>query len=277
MQNLVVAASQSTMNITFTKEFITPELARVYLTRNTKNRSLRSNKVNKVKRDILAGNWALTHQGVAFNNKGELIDGQHRLNAVVLAEKGCWMYVARYVEDIPTTKTMPFDTQTPRTASDLSEIPKKILEVARCMLLGADINHRVASSATEVIEFAEKHMNLINHVCDLSKTHAKFRSSAPIKAAVALLCIANPTEEEDILEQFRMYVSMNGIHEMWPSVSAFLRYSTNNGHVPHGQPVAMKRAWVAFRPGTRDRVLNRLHEADKMKEEMAAAMAVASR
>src|SRR5262245_41386859 len=62
---------------------VTPELAHAWLTSNVKNRKLRDEVVKSYARDMVNGNWVITHQGVAFNDKHELIDGQHRLNAIV--------------------------------------------------------------------------------------------------------------------------------------------------------------------------------------------------
>lgn len=36
---------------------------------------------------MLRGEWELTHQGIAFNVNGELVDGGHRLRAVILASQ----------------------------------------------------------------------------------------------------------------------------------------------------------------------------------------------
>lgn len=36
---------------------------------------------------MLRGEWELTHQGIAFNEHGELVDGGHRLRAIVLASQ----------------------------------------------------------------------------------------------------------------------------------------------------------------------------------------------
>ena len=49
--------------------------------------------------DMLNGHWDLTHQGIAFNTKGELIDGQHRLAAIVKAGVTVKLLVNFDVED----------------------------------------------------------------------------------------------------------------------------------------------------------------------------------
>ncbi|MFL6416119.1 MAG: hypothetical protein ACJ74Y_10695 [Bryobacteraceae bacterium] len=78
-----------------TWEEITPKKAAVFLEKNVTNRPLREATTTAYERDMRAGNWVSTHQGVAFNDRGELIDGQHRLTAVVRSGVTVRMLVTR--------------------------------------------------------------------------------------------------------------------------------------------------------------------------------------
>lgn len=64
---------------------VTPELAKRWLKKNTNNRRMRPLSVEKIAADIKAGGWIENHQAIAFNCDGTLIDGQHRLAAIVEA------------------------------------------------------------------------------------------------------------------------------------------------------------------------------------------------
>jgi hypothetical protein len=64
---------------------VTPAQAERWLSGNIHNRKLNNARVDRMVRDMQAGRWRLTHQGVAFDPTGVLIDGQHRLWAVVLS------------------------------------------------------------------------------------------------------------------------------------------------------------------------------------------------
>jgi hypothetical protein len=64
---------------------VTPALAKTWLENNFRNRPLREDTVKAYARDMILKKWVATHQGIAFNDKDELIDGQHRLHAIVLA------------------------------------------------------------------------------------------------------------------------------------------------------------------------------------------------
>jgi len=66
---------------------VTPELAATWLSEcNTHNRKLVDAHVDRLARDMKAGRWRLTHQGIAFSTNRVLLDGQHRLWAVILSE-----------------------------------------------------------------------------------------------------------------------------------------------------------------------------------------------
>lgn len=68
---------------------ITPALAAVMLEANREdNRNQRKGNVGRYGNDMREGMWRLTHQGIAFDRKGRLFDGQHRLRAAVTADAG---------------------------------------------------------------------------------------------------------------------------------------------------------------------------------------------
>jgi len=69
---------------------ITPTKAAEYLEANTSNRPLSSATVKSFAEAMSRGDWMVTHQGIAFSAAGVLVDGQHRLAAIV--EPGQWLY-----------------------------------------------------------------------------------------------------------------------------------------------------------------------------------------
>jgi hypothetical protein len=71
--------SAATMNI----EEITPELAESYLSKNLHNRNLRQRTVDAYALDMQAGDWDFTGESIKFATDGTLIDGQHRLAAII--------------------------------------------------------------------------------------------------------------------------------------------------------------------------------------------------
>lgn len=85
-------------NIDVRVETITPEIAKTYLTRNVNNRKPSNKTVSIYAREMKMGKWQLTHQGLAFDENGDLLDGQHRLWAVVEADVPVQMIVSRITD-----------------------------------------------------------------------------------------------------------------------------------------------------------------------------------
>jgi len=65
-----------------TWELVTPRLAEEYLSTRGPNRALMPGTVIRLAEDMSANHWQLTHQGIAFDRDGHLLDGQHRLSAI---------------------------------------------------------------------------------------------------------------------------------------------------------------------------------------------------
>ena len=76
------------------KQFVTPAHAAKWLEGNTHNRKLRQSVVERYARDMKAGRWQLTHEAIAFDQDNCLIDGQHRLWAIIEANTPAWLMVA---------------------------------------------------------------------------------------------------------------------------------------------------------------------------------------
>lgn len=64
---------------------ITPEIAEEFLSRNRRNRRVRPERVTRYAEQIKDGEWMVSPDAVAFDYKGKLINGQHRLKAVIEA------------------------------------------------------------------------------------------------------------------------------------------------------------------------------------------------
>lgn len=94
---------------------VTPEIATRWLKKNLSNRALRNSLVAKYAEDMSAGRWALTGASISFDNSDRLIDGQHRLNAVVRAGVTVAMFVVR---DLDPAAQQYTDTGAKRTLSD---------------------------------------------------------------------------------------------------------------------------------------------------------------
>lgn len=64
-------------------ETITPETAAAMLAQNTINRNLRPLRINRYANDMKAGAWHIGNDAIAIASDGTMLNGQHRLLAVV--------------------------------------------------------------------------------------------------------------------------------------------------------------------------------------------------
>lgn len=71
----------------FSVEPVAPAKAKEWLEKNPKNRNLSKRTVSRYARDMVNGAWKFTAAPLLFNGNGDLIDGQHRLAALIKADK----------------------------------------------------------------------------------------------------------------------------------------------------------------------------------------------
>lgn|SRR5512138_2185096 len=107
------------------KELITPAIARQMLDKNIEhNRKINPVRVIAYADDMSNGDWETeTGETIKFNTDGFLIDGQHRLSAVMVSKTSVEMYVAY---DVPPEALYLLDTGKSRTFGDtlkIKEIP----------------------------------------------------------------------------------------------------------------------------------------------------------
>jgi hypothetical protein len=67
-------------------QMISPVKAAELLEANTSNRPLSKPTVHSFAEAMRRGDWMVTHQGIAFDVNGVLVDGQHRLAAIIEAD-----------------------------------------------------------------------------------------------------------------------------------------------------------------------------------------------
>lgn len=110
------ASSSNGSSFSARVETIGPKKARKYLDTMGRNRRQRGRLKARFIDAMKAGHWKLTGESIKFNTKGELIDGQHRLEAVIESGKSIEILVCR---NVPDEAFMELDTGGTRTPGDL--------------------------------------------------------------------------------------------------------------------------------------------------------------
>lgn len=143
---------------------ITPTIAMNWLENgNTNNRSVNEAHVHRMARDMKAGRWVLTHAGIALDPHGVLLDGQHRLWAIIESDTSVEMHV--WV-NVPAEALFAIDTGKPRNMADVlylggnhGKVTSNELAVLKAMLAG--LGGQISMTAAETSDALAKHREAI--------------------------------------------------------------------------------------------------------------------
>ena len=95
---------------------MTPEMAKDLLARNKRNRPIRKARVERYANEMKNGRWQLNGETIIVSDQGNLMNGQHRLHAVVTSETTVFMLLA---EGIDEAAFSTMDSGLTRTAGDV--------------------------------------------------------------------------------------------------------------------------------------------------------------
>lgn len=165
---------------------ITPEIAQEYLKRNTDNRPLRRSHVETLRQSFEREEYVTTHQGIAFDRDGILIDGQHRLAAIALMPPG---FKIRMLVTTGLDRQSAFAvidaTQAKRSTSDALGITRELGEVSN-FLAYIYSGTRHGATPAFVAPFAEYARPEVEELIAFCAAKARTWSSAPVRAAAVI-------------------------------------------------------------------------------------------
>ena len=169
-------------------ELITPELAQKYLALNIDhNRRVNIRRVREYSRQMQTGQWQLA-ASLSFNNQGHLIDGQHRLHAVIHSGVPCQFVVVR---GYPKDAVSCFDLGAKRNVANIAAVKgikanHNTLSIAKCMLIPRHGSHYGrACSPHEAVAIYEKYKESIEFSQSGGTGSNGEVRSGPIRAAIA--------------------------------------------------------------------------------------------
>jgi hypothetical protein len=155
-------------------KLINKEIAKMLLKTNVSNRSLNSNNVSFLSKQMQEGAWLFDGQPIRLDTYGRLMDGQHRLQAIIDTNSSFEFVVISGLEP-ETFKVM--DTGRGRTASDVFSISGvqnyAVASSISRFILAFQFNHYARSggngkkriSNTDALEFYNSN-KYIKHICD---------------------------------------------------------------------------------------------------------------
>jgi len=235
---------------------VDPATAARWLKQNTHNRRMRPAHVGNLARDMAAGNWRLTGEAIKFASDGALLDGQHRLAAVVKSGETVMMLVVRNLS--PDAQTV-MDTGNKRTAADALGLKKH----ENATLLAASVrlailveNGSLAGNAyspthSEIAQWIDDNPS-IRSACDVAGPIARKTDVPPAVVAYTYFRLA----QIDVFEAAHFWTSAAekvGLNTGDPVIALTNRFAEarrNRERLTRAAMIsAVFRAWNARRTG----------------------------
>lgn len=201
------AVVEMTRQPTFSDMWITPELAAKYLSLNNHNRVMSASTARLYAAQMRNGMWKFNGDPIRIASDGTLIDGQHRLQAVV--DSGIPMR-AVVVTGLPRDVFYTVDVGKKRNAADALSISGfanvNILSGGARQLMvyesGAYWNEKAdrtkwAPTPSQIVEYVETHPNLPHYLRVIeSRYKTTFKLMGPSVALMAYALAADSDQEK---------------------------------------------------------------------------------
>lgn len=193
---------------------ISPVMAQVMLRRNSGNRRVYQSHVQGLAAAIKRGDWVQTHNGIAFDRNGRLLDGQHRLEAVVLS--GLAVRLDVHFGEAPESFDR-IDVGRNRSAANLLEIGghknatmiAAIGRILKSLEAGLLYVERVTTSNHEILQYVSERAGILEAsriAQNMRESIGRMQSPAGFGAAVFLIQKRVGTDADDFFERLKTSV-----------------------------------------------------------------------
>lgn len=234
---------------------ITPELAKQMLAANTANRPLTESNVLALAKEMKAGRWKVNGDMIRFSNEHVVIDGQHRLHAVVKSGVTIESWV---MYDLPSEVFNTIDVGKRRSAGDTLSCRGHInafrLAAALAMIdkyMTGRADKSVQYSNTEIEGLLEKYPDVSNYM--LHKKNGKFLLTPSVfDCCYYLFSKKDPEMANVFVERIFKGIGLEEGDPWYVLRERLLANSISNTKLPKPLLLALCiKAWNAARQGRR--------------------------
>lgn len=199
---------------------VTPTMAQKWLNQNTDNRRIRPRYVEKLAEMMKRGEFILTHQGIAIAPGGRLLDGQHRLLAVVESNATVTMLVNTDVGEETFAYT---DTGERRSFSDIFGVTVKDAAVSSYVV-------KILFHQPSVVQQCRVHeitSPVFRRLIEFCPTIKKIYTSQPIQTAAVVRILAG--EDAEYIKLIYWHLAHVDLSGLPPIGRAFVNQIFSNG------------------------------------------------
>mgnify|MGYP001569731006 CR=1 FL=1 len=243
---------------------MTPALARHWLKYNTANRPIRDHTVAKDARDMAAWRWPHNGEGIKWSSALTILDGQHRMLALVLAEKiNPDVYIDTLVVfGLPPETQKTMDQPTRRTLADewaLAGEPHghALLAIVRKTYSWYSGDNRFAVKASATNSEAEETLAAYpglrrsTEVAVRIRPRYRFIPMSIVGLAHHLFMTADPTKAPEFFERIADGAKLHETHPILLVRNRCIDLNTAPGQAtaPYMYLGTMIRGWNAYSQG----------------------------
>lgn len=200
---------------------VTPEMAKDFLTKNTNNyRAISKSVVDKISKAITNGEWKINGTTIKFTKDGRLMDGQHRLLAII---KSGISVPSIVVYELPEDSDITLGEEEKRKLSDHltkkgesnTKLLSSVLNIIVTYSRGTFYNKNEKITATSAIKILDNYPTIRDSVSKFSK---KNLIATPSVLAVChfLLKLKHKNNSELVEDFFDRLIGGNNLSENNP-------------------------------------------------------------
>jgi hypothetical protein len=222
---------------------VTPEMAKIMMEKNVGNRNMNDNRVALYTSYMKNGEWRQTGQGIICSEDGNVIDGQHRLEAIKKSNKSITM-VKTTVRDKSgsclTAVGVPIDLGQKRTVGNVLGISGSKIAILRMLIYFLDEN---GPELAKNPSYIEKIHDLYSDVFEMLPGS---KSAIFSQAAIRAIFLLRLKLGQNYIEEYNNILnrSYQAISPLWASYMRRVEDSKNFTSHEHNK-IIMAYTWYA--------------------------------
>lgn len=241
----------------FIKKTIGPESAKILLQFNEGNRKVSDSHVSFLAAEMKKGNFLKTSETIKISKTGRLLDGQHRLHAIIKSGVEIDMVICEGLED---DIFHVLDTGKVRQAKDVLSIKKvqNAAETAASARIIISINTNKFFNPTrisngDILKFVEENEELIEIVDHSHKNNRKFRmmTNSAVSALYFMFSKINHSACEDFFEKYFSGIDLQKEHPIYHLRDKLIRDSVSKSKLSQNNKIILvATVWNIYRRGS---------------------------